>query len=140
MAYGCQSGTWLRQKQDYNTRKWYRQKYNNDETFGYLLEKTKSFTMLWLLGWYHIQGRRLDVCKHELELFSISTISLHLDVVSIVIINTIQIDKTINFANPIETTLIHKVSSKIIFSKKLEVAFEDKVYPKTYYHRRSNQV
>jgi hypothetical protein len=60
--------------------------------------------------------------------------------VSIVIINTIQINKTINFANPIKTTLIQKVSSKIIFNKKLEVAFEDKVYPKTYYHHRSNQV
>jgi hypothetical protein len=49
---------------------------------------------------------------NELELFSIGIINLLLENVNAVIVNIVQIEKTINFANFVEKpTIIHKGSA-----------------------------
>ncbi len=71
----------------------------------------------------------------ELELFSIGTISLPLKPVNLVIVNTIQIEKTTKssyFGIILNIEINHKVAPQIIINKELEIALEDEVYPKTY--------
>lgn len=76
----------------------------------------------------------------EPELFSIGIISLPLDVVSVFVINIIQIEKTTCIANfAIEPILTHKGSIEIIDNEP-EVALEDTMDLQTYYHHKPNQV
>jgi hypothetical protein len=59
----------------------------------------------------------------------------------VVVINIIQIERTIDTTHPIiEPILIHKSSAKNVFDKELEVNLEDKVYFDTYYNRKPCQV
>jgi len=56
---------------------------------------------------------------NEPKLFSIGTINLPLDVGNAIVINTIQIEKTINTIDfAIKSTLNHRSSSKIVVNKK----------------------
>ncbi len=89
--------------------------------------------MVWLSKWNHRWWLRLNVCKW--------TISLYLEVVSSIIVNIIQIERTTNIANfGVEIIVNHIVAFEAILDKELEVTLEvtleDKVYLKTYYHHR----
>jgi hypothetical protein len=68
---------------------------------------------------------------NELELFSSDIINLPLEVVSVVVVNIVQIEritKILNYA--IKPTPNHKGSVEITITKELKVKFENKVYPK----------
>ncbi len=68
---------------------------------------------------------------NELELFSSDTINLPLEVVSVVVVNIVQIEritKILNFA--IKLTPNHKGNVETFITKELKVKFENKVYPK----------
>jgi hypothetical protein len=73
----------------------------------------------------------------ELELFSISINILTLDVVNVIVVNTIQIERTTNIIVLIVKTEANHIGSlKTIVEKKLEVALENKVYIETYYQHK----
>jgi len=73
----------------------------------------------------------------ELKLLSIGTISLPLEVVSSIVVNIIQIERTTYIANSsVKIKVNHIVAFEIVIDKELEVILEDKVYPKTYYNHR----
>ncbi len=77
----------------------------------------------------------------ELELFSISINILTLDVVNVIVVNTIQIERTTNIIVLIVKTEANHIGSlKTIVEKKLEVALENKVYIETYYQHKLSQV
>jgi hypothetical protein len=68
---------------------------------------------------------------NELELFSSDIINLPLEVVSVVVMNIVQIEritKILKFV--IKPTPNHKGSVEIVITKKLLVNIENKVYPK----------
>ncbi len=77
----------------------------------------------------------------ELELFSIGIISLPLETLEIVVINTVQTEnntKTIN--DKAKPSCNFKSSVEIVLENKPKVNLEDKVYLKTYYHHTLGQV
>jgi hypothetical protein len=68
---------------------------------------------------------------NELELFSSDIINLPLEVVSVVVMNIVQIEritKILKFV--IKPTLNHKGSVETVITKELLVNIENKVYPK----------
>jgi hypothetical protein len=74
---------------------------------------------------------------NQLELFSINIIRLPLDVVNVIVLNTIQIERTTNIINLIVKIEANHIGSlETIVERKLEVALENKVYLETYYHQK----
>jgi hypothetical protein len=77
----------------------------------------------------------------ELELFFIGIIGLPLKGISLVEVNTIQIEKTTNIANfGVKNKINYKIDYDIIISKELVVTFECKVYLEAYYHHKLGQI
>jgi hypothetical protein len=77
----------------------------------------------------------------EPELFSIGTINLTLNTVSVVVINIMQIGRTIDIADPIiEFILIHGGSTETIVDKEPRTSLKNKVYLEIYYHHKPSQV
>jgi hypothetical protein len=77
----------------------------------------------------------------EPELFSIGTINLTLNTVSAVVINIMQVGRTIDIADPIiEFILIHGGSTKTIVDKEPRTSLKNKVYLEIYYHHKPSQV
>lgn len=71
--------------------------------------------MFWLLEWHHRWGRSFDVGKWTWVVFY-GTINLPLDVMDALVVNTIQIERTIDITNfAIEPILIHEGTAKINF-------------------------
>jgi predicted amino acid-binding ACT domain protein len=79
----------------------------------------------------------------ELELCFIGIISLPLKGVSSIVINIIQIEKTIEtsyFNIVLNIEINHIVTLQTLINKELEVALENKVYLETYYHHKPSQI
>ncbi len=79
----------------------------------------------------------------EPKLFSIGTINLPLEPISLIITNTIQNERIIitsNFGVVLKLEVNHKVVPKTIIDQELEVALEDNVYFETYYHHKVGQI
>jgi hypothetical protein len=77
----------------------------------------------------------------ELELFSIGTISLPLEILETIVANIIQPKITIKITYfKVQLHCNFKGSAKIVFDKKLKVNLKNKVYPETYYHHMLGQV
>lgn len=79
----------------------------------------------------------------ELELCFIDIISLPLKGVSSIVINIIQIEKTIEtsyFNIVLNIEINHIVTLQTLINKELEVALENKVYLETYYHHKPSQI
>ncbi len=81
--------------------------------------------------------------SNELELCFISIISLPLELVSLVVINIIQIEKTIEtsyFNIVLNIEINHIVILQTLVNKELEVALENKMYLETFYQHKWNQI
>jgi hypothetical protein len=79
----------------------------------------------------------------EHKLFSIGTINLPLELISLIITNTIyneRITNTSDFGVVLKLEVNHKVLPKTIVDQELKVALEDNVYLETYYHHRVGQI
>jgi len=73
----------------------------------------------------------------QLELFSINIIRLPLDVVNVIVLNTIQIERTTNIIDLIVKIEANHIGSlETIVERKLEVVLENKVYLETCYHHK----
>jgi hypothetical protein len=79
----------------------------------------------------------------EHELFSIGTINLPLEPISLIITNTIQNERITNtsyFGVVLKLDVNHKVLLKTVIDQELKVALEDNVYLEIYYHHRVGQI
>jgi hypothetical protein len=77
----------------------------------------------------------------NLNFFFIGIINLPLEAISLIEVNTIQIERTTNIANyGVENKINHKIDYDIIISKELEITFEYKVYLETYYQHKLGQI
>ncbi len=79
----------------------------------------------------------------EHKLFSIGTINLPLELISLIITNTIyneRITNTSDFGVVLKLEVNRKVFPKIVVDQELEVALENNVYLETYYHHTIGQI
>ncbi len=73
----------------------------------------------------------------EPKLFSIGTISLPLETLEIIVVNTMQLKRIIE---TIDCRAKSYYNLKGSVDNKLEVNLKDKVYPETYYHHTLGQM
>ncbi len=96
--------------------------------------------MLWYQNDITYEEKDL-IFVNELELFSIGTINLPLEILEIIVINTIQLKRTIEIANSKAKPFCNfKGSAEIVLEQKPKVNLNKKVYPETYYHHMLGQV